>query len=78
MKPEAKTFYTNLKDVPKVGGLAAKDGWVNMQVQFLVIDQKTANRRAVDWRARHAADHAHLPHRRCGLAGRRGQQCGNP
>src|SRR5258705_12636614 len=46
MKPEPKTglkpYNTNLKDVPKVGGLSAKDGWVNMQVQFL-IDQKTAN-----------------------------------
>ncbi|MDO8597218.1 MAG: cupin domain-containing protein, partial [Sulfuricaulis sp.] len=42
MKPELKPYRTNLKDVPKVGGLAAKDGWVNMQVQFL-IDQKTAN-----------------------------------
>jgi mannose-6-phosphate isomerase-like protein (cupin superfamily) len=50
MKPELKTgsktglkpYSTNLKDVPKVGGLSAKDGWVNMQVQFL-IDQKTAN-----------------------------------
>ena len=46
MKPDQytqlKPFQTNLKDVPKVGGLAEKDGWVNMQVQFL-IDQKTAN-----------------------------------
>jgi mannose-6-phosphate isomerase-like protein (cupin superfamily) len=46
MKPDSNTvlqpFRTNLKDVPKVGGLKEKDGWVNMQVQFL-IDQKTAN-----------------------------------
>ena len=46
MKPDSNTalkpFRTNLKDVPKVGGLEEKDGWVNMQVQFL-IDQKRAN-----------------------------------
>ena len=32
------------------------------------------DRRAVDRRARHAADHAYLPHRRRGLAGGGGQQ----
>ena len=45
MKPDSRTvlkpFRTNLRDVPRVGGLKEKDGWVNMQVQFL-IDQKTA------------------------------------
>ena len=34
-------YRTNLRDVPKVEGLARKDGWVDMQVQFL-IDKKTA------------------------------------
>ena len=42
MKPETKPYRTNLKDVPKVGGLSAKDGWVNMQVQYL-IDHRAAN-----------------------------------
>ena len=37
-----KPYRTNLRDVPKVHGLTEEDGWINMQVQFL-IDQKTAN-----------------------------------
>jgi mannose-6-phosphate isomerase-like protein (cupin superfamily) len=37
-----KPYRTNLRDVPKVGGLTEQDGWINMQVQFL-IDQKTAD-----------------------------------
>ena len=37
-----KPYRTNLRDVPHVAGLKPKDGWINMQVQFL-IDQKTAN-----------------------------------
>ena len=36
-----KPYRTNLREVPPVGGLSPKDGWVNMQVQFL-IDQKSA------------------------------------
>ena len=46
MKPDQyttlKPYKTSLKDTPKVGGLKEKDGWVNMQVQFL-INQKTCN-----------------------------------
>jgi len=37
-----KPYRTNLRDVPYVEGLSPKDGWINMQVQFL-IDEKTAN-----------------------------------
>ena len=37
----AKMFRTNIKNVPKVEGLKRDDGWVDMQVQFL-IDKKTA------------------------------------
>ena len=29
-------FVTNLANVPKVGGLREEDGWVDMQVQFLI------------------------------------------
>jgi len=36
-----KPYRTNLRDVPCVGGLSKDEGWINMQVQFL-IDQKTA------------------------------------
>jgi mannose-6-phosphate isomerase-like protein (cupin superfamily) len=46
MKPDQyttlKPYKTSLKEVPKVGGLKEKDGWLNMQVQFL-INQKTCN-----------------------------------
>jgi len=37
-----KSYRTNLRDVPYVEGLPEEDGWINMQVQFL-IDQKSAN-----------------------------------
>lgn len=47
MKPEILNsdlplFVTNLNDVPVVEGLRRDEGWVNMQVQFL-IDKATAN-----------------------------------
>lgn len=35
-------YRTNLKDVPYVEGLREEEGWIRMQVQFL-IDEKTAN-----------------------------------
>ena len=37
----SKMFRTNLKNVPKVEGLKREDGWIDMQVQFL-IDKKSA------------------------------------
>ena len=37
-----KPYRTNLRDVPYAQGLSPRDGWINMQVQFL-IDEKTAN-----------------------------------
>jgi quercetin dioxygenase-like cupin family protein len=37
-----KPYRTRLQDVPHVGGLREDEGWINMQVQFL-IDQKTCN-----------------------------------
>ena len=43
-KKPARMYRTNLRDVPKVGGLKRKDGWVDMQVQFL-IDKKIRRRR---------------------------------
>ena len=39
--PAPKMYRTNLRDVPKVEGLKRDDGWVDMQVQFL-IDKKSA------------------------------------
>jgi quercetin dioxygenase-like cupin family protein len=37
-----KPYRNNLHNVPYVEGLSPRDGWVNMQVQFL-IDKKSAN-----------------------------------
>jgi mannose-6-phosphate isomerase-like protein (cupin superfamily) len=37
----AKMYRTNLRDVPAVEGLRRDDGWVDMQVRFL-IDKKSA------------------------------------
>lgn len=36
-----KPYRTNLREAPQVGGLSPEEGWVNMQVQFL-IDEKSA------------------------------------
>jgi quercetin dioxygenase-like cupin family protein len=41
-KKDPVMFRTNIKDVPKVEGLKREDGWVDMQVRFL-IDKKTAD-----------------------------------
>ena len=37
-----RPYRTNLRDVPLVQGLSPREGWINMQVQFL-IDKKTAD-----------------------------------
>ena len=61
-----KMYRTNMKDVPKVEGLSRKDGWIDMQVQFLV-DKKTAGaNHVVGWTVlKPGASHeAHL-HRNC-------------
>jgi mannose-6-phosphate isomerase-like protein (cupin superfamily) len=48
MKPDEfmqgpQPFMTRLADVPKVAGLNAKDGWVDMQVQFLINAQNAGS-----------------------------------
>ena len=61
-----RMYRTNLKDVPKVEGLPRKDGWIDMQVQFL-IDKKSAGAdHVVGWTVlKPGASHeAHL-HRNC-------------
>ena len=40
-KPATNMYRTNMKNVPKVEGLKREDGWIDMQVQFL-IDKKSA------------------------------------
>lgn len=43
MTPDATPFMTNLADVPVVEGLRRDEGWVNMQVQFLVDKAKAGS-----------------------------------
>ena len=37
----SKPYRTNVRDVPLVQGLREEDGWIDMQVQFL-IDERAA------------------------------------
>jgi mannose-6-phosphate isomerase-like protein (cupin superfamily) len=64
--PAPKMFRTNIKDVPKVDGLKRDDGWVDMQVQFLV-DKKTAGAdHVVGWTVlKPGARHERHLHRHC-------------
>jgi len=59
-------YRTNIRNVPKVEGLARKDGWVDMQVQFL-IDKKTAGaNHVVGWTVlKPGARHERHLHRNC-------------
>ena len=62
-----KPYRTNLNDVPLVQGLNKDDGWVDMQVQFL-IDQKTAgaDSSVVGWAVlKPGAAHERHLHRNC-------------
>lgn len=65
-KQDAAMYRTNLKNVPKVEGLQRKDGWVDMQVQFL-IDKKTAGAdHVVGWTVlKPGARHERHLHRNC-------------
>jgi mannose-6-phosphate isomerase-like protein (cupin superfamily) len=65
-KKPARMYRTNLRDVPKVGGLKRRDGWVDMQVQFL-IDKKSAGAdHVVGWTVlRPGARHENHRHHNC-------------
>ena len=65
-KKPARMYRTNLQDVPKVGGLKRKDGWVDMQVQFL-IDKKSAGAdHVVGWTVlKPGARHENHRHHNC-------------
>src|SRR5262245_16951320 len=45
----ANMYRTNLRDVPKVAGLKRKDGWVDMQVQFLIDKTSAGADHVVGW-----------------------------
>ena len=60
-------YRTNLRDVPLVEGLKRDDGWIDMQVQFLV-DQKSAGAETsvVGWTVlKPGASHERHLHRNC-------------
>ena len=59
-------YRTNIRDVPKVEGLPREDGWVDMQVQFL-IDKKSAGAdHVVGWTVlKPGARHERHLHRNC-------------
>jgi len=62
-----KAYRTNLNDVPHVQGLKREDGWIDMQVQFL-IDQKSAGTEntVVGWTVlKPGAAHERHLHRNC-------------
>jgi mannose-6-phosphate isomerase-like protein (cupin superfamily) len=65
-KDGTKMFRTNRKNVPMVENLQRKDGWVDMQVQFL-IDKKTAGaNHVVGWTVlKPGARHERHLHRNC-------------
>ena len=64
--PGTPMYRTNLRSVPKVEGLQRKDGWVDMQVQFL-IDKKSAGAdHVVGWTVlKPGASHEQHLHRNC-------------
>ena len=65
-KDSAAMYRTNLADVPKVDGLKRQDGWVDMQVQFL-IDKKSAGAdHVVGWTVlKPGARHENHRHHNC-------------
>jgi mannose-6-phosphate isomerase-like protein (cupin superfamily) len=64
--PAPKMFRTNIKDVPKVEGLKRDDGWVDMQVQFLVDKKSAGADHVVGWTVlKPGARHERHLHRHC-------------
>jgi mannose-6-phosphate isomerase-like protein (cupin superfamily) len=64
--PAPKMYRTNIKDVPKVEGLKRDDGWVDMQVQFLVDKKSAGADHVVGWTVlKPGARHERHLHRNC-------------
>jgi len=65
-RPGTKMYRTNMRDVAKVEGLKRDDGWVDMQVQFL-IDKKSAGAdHVVGWTVlKPGARHENHRHHNC-------------
>src|SRR5262245_42142756 len=59
-------YRTNLRDVPKVDGLKCDDGWVDMQVQFLIDKKSTGANHVVGWTVlKPGARHVNHRHHNC-------------
>jgi mannose-6-phosphate isomerase-like protein (cupin superfamily) len=64
--PSARMYRTNIKDVPKAEGLKRDDGWVDMQVQFLVDKKSAGADHVVGWTVlKPGARHERHLHRNC-------------
>jgi len=61
-----KMYRTNIANVPKVEGLKRDDGWVDMQVQFLVDKKSAGADHVVGWTVlKPGARHERHLHRNC-------------
>jgi mannose-6-phosphate isomerase-like protein (cupin superfamily) len=59
-------YRTNLRDVPPVGGLKRDDGWVDMQVQFLIDKASAGADHVIGWTVlKPGARHERHLHRNC-------------
>ena len=64
--PATKMYRTNMKDVPKVEGLKREDGWIDMQVQFLVDKKSAGADHVVGWTVlKPGASHDSHRHHNC-------------
>ncbi len=64
--PGAAMYRTNIKDVPTVEGLKRDNGWIDMQVQFLIDKEKAGADNVVGWTVlRPGASHECHLHRNC-------------
>ena len=61
-----KQYRTNIRDVPLVKGLREDEGWVDMQVQFLVDKKSAGANHVVGWTVlKPGARHERHLHRNC-------------
>ncbi len=59
-------YRTNINDVPKVEGLKRDDGWIDMQVQFLIDKASAGADNVVGWTVlKPGASHERHLHRNC-------------
>src|SRR5215813_6462939 len=62
----AKMYRTNMREVRKVAGLKRKDGWVDMQVQFLIDKASAGADHVIGWTVlKPGARHERHRHHHC-------------